>query len=482
MQTPPANSTGQSNSKGAKPALPLAPVPGAAPAQLVNNLLQADAATGNTVSAPTTGAPQTAHNQGRAAPSGQAGDVDAPQALITGLQQAASLPDGPSKLTLSGQATAGTPAADAGQNSTSAGTQGAAPSAVPPAPAALTPPAAAAHAGNLASLIQTATSSSTARAKGTPSAGNSSGTGQADAGSGVDSPAPQVAQASTPAADGPGNSQSSPRSTTNSSSGVAEGQQVGAITLVGNSFAEDAARQSAAPQAAPADSLPAASQVSAPLLPSTPATSTTNTLDKGNAAQPSNTNDAVQTAQQQGLQNPGYLPFGAAPPSLQLHSTSFATGQSGSTVLLNPAQVIDQAAYAVQYSHANGQQMQLHLNPPELGALQVDVSMHDGVLSARIEAQTSTTQQILVDNISQLKDSLTQQGVSFDRIDVHLAGSNAGSAGSGTADRSFAQQQDAALPWDQQFVQPEIDDSALRAPVQAVRTSRVPLTSLDIMI
>ena len=144
--------------------------------------------------------------------------------------------------------------------------------------------------------------------------------------------------------------------------------------------------------------------------------------------------------------------------------------------------MVDQAAYAIQYSHANGQQMQLHLNPPELGALQVDVSMRDGVLSARIEAQTTSAQQILTDNLSQLKDSLTQQGVSFDRIDVHLAGSNAGSGGAGSAGNSFAQQQDGGHNWDQQLVQPESDDAAPRAPAPVVRNSRVPLTSLDIMI
>ncbi len=143
--------------------------------------------------------------------------------------------------------------------------------------------------------------------------------------------------------------------------------------------------------------------------------------------------------------------------------------------------MLDQAAYAVQYSHVTGQQMQLHLNPPELGALQVDVSLHNGVLTARIEAQTSTAQQILTDNISQLKDSLTQQGVSFDRIDVHLTGSNSGSDGRGMADKSFAQQQDGGLPWDQQFTQPESDDTAPRVPAPATRFSRVTSTSLDIM-
>jgi len=53
------------------------------------------------------------------------------------------------------------------------------------------------------------------------------------------------------------------------------------------------------------------------------------------------------------------------------------------------------------------------------------------ILSARLEAQSPATQQVLVDNLSQLKNSLTQQGVAFDRIDVHLAGSQTGSGGAG---------------------------------------------------
>ena len=254
----------------------------------------------------------------------------------------------------------------------------------------------------------------------------------------------------------------------------AAGQQSGPFALVGNAFA---ARQSVAGQPGSPVS-PALAQLSTPVLSSATAVSSTSALDTGNSAQ-SATPDAGQSAQPQGLQNPGYL-FGPAPPSLQLQTMNFSAGltaPSGSMTSL----VLDQAAYAIQYSHVSGQQMQLHLNPPELGALQVDVSMHNGLLTARIEAQTPTAQQILTDNISQLKDSLTQQGVSFDQIDVHLSGSNYGSGGSSTADKSFAQQQDGGLPWDQQFVQPENDDVAPRAPVPAIRASRGPLSSLDII-
>jgi flagellar hook-length control protein FliK len=261
---------------------------------------------------------------------------------------------------------------------------------------------------------------------------------------------------------------------------------------VGNSFAGHVLRQSDLSKAASADfsrgtvaaptNLATISPVATNVLPSVPATSITSTPDKSNLARLSNTNETGQAVSQPGSQNDGSLQFGAAPPSLQLHSTSFTIGQPGPPVSLNASQMIDQVAYAVQYSHANGQQMQLHLNPPELGALSVDVSMHDGVLSARIEAQTPNARQILVDNISQLKDSLTQQGVSFDRIDVQLAGSNWGSGGSSTADKSFAQQQDGALPWDQQLVPPESDESAIRKPAMTARDPRLALTTLDIMI
>jgi flagellar hook-length control protein FliK len=468
-QSSPNNSADASTAKASKPEQDPATRAGAAPAQLVNNLLQADIANGNTPDASTNGATQTAQTQGGDHP-------DAPQALIAGLQQAVNQNDAQANRAPAGQPVSGsppeTPASDASRNAAATADNGPPPDAVQPAS---TSTAVTADAGNLVSLLQTSTTSSTAGAPGNSSGKNSTSPGAA----GNVASAPPVVLPATTTADGSGNSQTSTQS--NSFPGAPAAQQPAATAHVGKSFTENAAGQSAALLAAPFDALPATAQVSISVLPSTPAISATSVLDKSNPAQPPTANDAGLGAQNQGSQSPGYLLFGAAPPSLQLQVSNFPATQAASSGSLTSV-VLDQAAYAVQYSHANGQQMQLHLNPPELGALQVDVSMRDGVLSARIEAQTSTAQQILTDNISQLKDSLTQQGVSFDRIDVHLAGSNTGSGGTGTADKSFAQQQDGGLPWNQQFVQPESDDSAPLAPVSVVRNVRIPLTSLDIMI
>ena len=151
---------------------------------------------------------------------------------------------------------------------------------------------------------------------------------------------------------------------------------------------------------------------------------------------------------------------------------------------LHPALVVEQAAWAIQVTHSSGQELLLQLSPPDLGVLQVSVSVRDGVLSARLEAQNLATQQILADNLPQLKDSLTQQGVAFDRIDVQLAGSSIGANGSGAADPSFARQQEGNIPWDQAqaFAPAESNDPLPKQPGLRGPVSRAPLTSLDVMV
>lgn len=181
--------------------------------------------------------------------------------------------------------------------------------------------------------------------------------------------------------------------------------------------------------------------------------------------------------------------FGTPPASLQANATTYGTVLQDGGNEFNVAHVIEQVAYAIQGTQAGGQELKLQLNPPDLGLLQVNVSVHDGVLSARLETQNPTTQQILVDNLSQLKNSLTQQGVAFDRIEVNLAGSQTGSGGSGpggsgTGDPAFGRQQDGGYPWDQTqvFAQSESDDSVRSNTGARGPVSRVPLTSLDIMV
>jgi flagellar hook-length control protein FliK len=238
-----------------------------------------------------------------------------------------------------------------------------------------------------------------------------------------------------------------------------------------------------APLGTPADSLPfSAAPVTAAAAELKPAISTAS--DNDGASQSADITDTAPDTTSAATINRHSPLFAAAPALLQAHAANYISVQPGNAGALHPAQVIEQAGWALQATYSSGQEMQLQLSPPDLGLLQVSVSVRDGVLSARLEAQNPATRQILADNLPQLKDSLTQQGLAFDRIDVQLAGSSTGWSGSGAGDASFGRQQEGNVPWDQvqafapsESNEPLPSQAGLRGPV-----SRTPLTSLDVMV
>jgi flagellar hook-length control protein FliK len=131
--------------------------------------------------------------------------------------------------------------------------------------------------------------------------------------------------------------------------------------------------------------------------------------------------------------------------------------------------------------------MQLRLQPAELGNVQIDVTMRDGMLSARLEAQSPGTHQLLVDNLPQLKESLAQQGVQVDRLEVDLSDTfrNESSAG-GFTGRPFEQHQHAehGTDWEPNVPPQPGSERTVNAEARMppARGSRGPITSLDVMV
>jgi flagellar hook-length control protein FliK len=66
----------------------------------------------------------------------------------------------------------------------------------------------------------------------------------------------------------------------------------------------------------------------------------------------------------------------------------------------------------------DGGTMQLHLNPPEMGALQVTVQMHAGVMSAAFETSNDEATRMLSHSLGQLKTALESTGVSVEKMQV----------------------------------------------------------------
>jgi flagellar hook-length control protein FliK len=97
--------------------------------------------------------------------------------------------------------------------------------------------------------------------------------------------------------------------------------------------------------------------------------------------------------------------------------------------------VVDQLQPALQQALSTDRQMTITLRPPELGAVQIDVTRQDGQLSARLQTETASAQQLLTDHLPQLREALTQMGVSADQVQIVRAESpsqNASQFGSRT--------------------------------------------------
>ena len=66
----------------------------------------------------------------------------------------------------------------------------------------------------------------------------------------------------------------------------------------------------------------------------------------------------------------------------------------------------------------HGGTMQIRLDPPELGALQVLVHMQDGVMTASFQTSNDDATKLLSHSLSQLKAVLESQGVSVEKLQV----------------------------------------------------------------
>src|SRR5690606_26496835 len=69
-------------------------------------------------------------------------------------------------------------------------------------------------------------------------------------------------------------------------------------------------------------------------------------------------------------------------------------------------------------SQGTGGSMQIRLDPPELGALQVTIQMRDGAITAAFQTSNDDATRLLSHSLNQLKQTLESQGVVVDRMQV----------------------------------------------------------------
>lgn len=90
----------------------------------------------------------------------------------------------------------------------------------------------------------------------------------------------------------------------------------------------------------------------------------------------------------------------------------------------------------------HGGSMQIRLDPPELGALQVSVEMRDGAMTATFHTSNDDATRLLSHSLGQLKTALESQGVTVEKIQVQQSPKNESSQSQ--EEQSPQQQRDAA--------------------------------------
>ncbi len=80
--------------------------------------------------------------------------------------------------------------------------------------------------------------------------------------------------------------------------------------------------------------------------------------------------------------------------------------------------------------------IRLRLAPPELGSLRLELSIRQGAVTARLEAETDTARQMLLDNLPALRKRLADHNLRVERFEVALAGQSGGNLPQQPGDQS----------------------------------------------
>lgn len=108
--------------------------------------------------------------------------------------------------------------------------------------------------------------------------------------------------------------------------------------------------------------------------------------------------------------------------------------------------LVDKVTELMHRSHDTGQQLALEITPPDLGRVRIQVHSEGGLLTASVETQTDAARQLLTERLPELRESLQQQGVTLDRIEISQQDSNPTGAEMGDGGWQSSQQDDQPQP------------------------------------
>jgi flagellar hook-length control protein FliK len=113
------------------------------------------------------------------------------------------------------------------------------------------------------------------------------------------------------------------------------------------------------------------------------------------------------------------------------------SGEVASSDAADRARFVQRVARAFESAADRGGHVRLRLYPPELGSLRLDLTVRGGHLSARLETDTESARNMLLENLPALKERLAGHHIQVERFDIEWRGHDQGGLPqrSGDADR-----------------------------------------------
>ncbi|MBC9783418.1 flagellar hook-length control protein FliK [Heliobacterium chlorum] len=98
---------------------------------------------------------------------------------------------------------------------------------------------------------------------------------------------------------------------------------------------------------------------------------------------------------------------------------------------------------------SGGSELKIQLKPEVLGKMQLSLSIDSGIVSVRFSAENPQVRQMLESNLPELKHSLEEQGLKFDRIEVSVGNQNLNSQQQGGSSNpsSWSQENEYGRPY-----------------------------------
>lgn len=117
------------------------------------------------------------------------------------------------------------------------------------------------------------------------------------------------------------------------------------------------------------------------------------------------------------------------PSELRSHGPRITTSRAATLPAQAEPQVdasrfVTRVSRAFQAAEQNGGTMRLRLSPPELGAMRIELTMQQGGLTAKVETETQTAKNILLDNLPVLRERLAAQEIRVDKFEVDVRQDN----------------------------------------------------------